>query len=146
MKNKYLIVTLIVLAAAALIISCSLNNAKRIEEAKKSAALVIIELNEARVSYDEEWPQFRNDAVSKIEINEETIAEFKSGIYSTGKKFKINYKKDIARLEQKNIELKKIVAGFKYEGKEKWDEFKRDFDYDMDSMGKAINRLYAKKD
>jgi hypothetical protein len=146
MKSKYLIFTLIVLIAAALIISCSLNNAKRIEEAKKSAALVIIELNEARVSYDEEWPQFQTDAISKIEANEEIIAEFKSGMNSTGKKFKINYKKDIARLEEKNIELKKIVGSFKYEGKEKWDEFKQDFDYDMDSMGKAIKRLYAKKD
>jgi len=144
MKNLFQILTLIVLIDAALITGCNLNNAKRIEETRKSVALVILELNQARVSYEEEWPGFKADAESKIEVNERSIAKFKKGIKSDGIKYSSGYMKNITGLELKNKELMNVVNNFKYDGKEKWDDFKLNFDYEMDSMGKAIKRLYAK--
>jgi cell division protein FtsB len=64
---------------------------------------------------------------------------------TASKKFKAKYEKEVAALEQKNIELKKKISEYKYDGKDKWEEFKRGFNQDLDIVGKAISDLFAKK-
>ena len=95
---------------------------------------------------DKEWRQFKKDAELKIKANEDRIDEFKVKIKTTGKEFKAKYDKEITVLEQKNVELKKNISEYKYEGKDKWEEFKKGFNHDMDVVGKALNDLFVKKD
>jgi hypothetical protein len=64
---------------------------------------------------------------------------------STSDKFKAKYENQVLTLEQKNIELKKKLNEYKYEGKDKWEEFKRDFNADVDVVGNAIKGLFEKK-
>jgi hypothetical protein len=49
-------------------------------------------------------------------------------------------------LERKNIELKNKIREYKYEGKDKWEEFKKGFNRDVDIVGKALKNIFAKKD
>ena len=49
-------------------------------------------------------------------------------------------------LEQKNIELKKKINEYQYEGKDNWEDFKIEFNNDMDSIGNAITVVFTEKD
>lgn len=102
-------------------------------------------MKDAQAQYEKEWQQFKSDAELKISANEKSINEFKVEIKTASKKFKVKYEKEVAALEQKNIELKKKISEYKYEGKDKWEEFKRVFNQDMDIVGKALKDLFAKK-
>ena len=64
----------------------------------------------------------------------------------TSKKFKAKYENQVLTLEQKNIELKKKLNDYKYEGKDNWEQFKQKFNNDIDSVGNAIKGLFEKKD
>jgi hypothetical protein len=101
---------------------------------------------DAQAQFDNEWQQFKSDAEMKISTNEKKIDEFKTAMKTTSKKFKTKYENQVLTLEQKNIELKKKLNEYKYEGKDKWEEFKRDFNADVDVVGSAINDIFSKRD
>ena len=103
-------------------------------------------MKEAQAQYEKDWQQFKSDAELKISANLKSIDEFKAEIKKASKKFKAEYEKEVAVLEQKNIELKKTISEYKYKGKDKWEEFKRGFNNDMDVVGKALKDLFTKKD
>ena len=46
----------------------------------------------------------------------------------------------------KNIELKKKINEYKYVGKDNWEEFKKEFNHDIDIVENAINDIFTKKD
>jgi molybdopterin synthase catalytic subunit len=50
----------------------------------------------------------------------------------------------LAQIEQQNSDLKKNLADFKEESKEKWDSFKVKFSHDMDNLGKALKAFTVK--
>jgi hypothetical protein len=96
--------------------------------------------------FDKEWKEFKANAEVKINANEKRIDEFKVKIKTASKEVKADYDKEITVLEQKNVELKKKINEYKYEGKDKWEEFKQGFNRDMDIVGKALKDLWSKKD
>jgi hypothetical protein len=100
----------------------------------------------AKSGFDKEWHEFKSDAELKISANEKKIDEFKVKIKTAGKEAKVKYDKEVVVLEQKNVELKKKINEYKYEGKDKWEEFKQGFNRDMDIVGKALKDFFAKKD
>ena len=102
-------------------------------------------MKDAQVQYEKEWQQFKSDAELKISANEKSINEFKAKMKTEGTKFKAKYEKEVAVLERKNIELKKKISEYKYEGKDNWEEFKREFNHDLDVVGNAIKDIFAKK-
>jgi hypothetical protein len=99
-----------------------------------------------KTKFDKEWKEFKSNAEIKINANEKRIGEFKVKIKTASKEVKADYDKEITVLEQKNVELKKKINEYKYEGKDKWEEFKQGFNRDMDIVGKALKDLWAKKD
>jgi uncharacterized protein YaiE (UPF0345 family) len=96
--------------------------------------------------FDKEWKEFKSNAELKINANEKRIDEFKVKIKTASIEVKADYDKEITVLEQKNVELKKKINEYKYEGKDKWEEFKQGFNHDMDIVGKALKDFFAKKD
>ena len=65
---------------------------------------------------------------------------------TASKKFRDKYEKEVLTLEQKNAELRKSISEYKYEGKDNWEEFKRDFNNNMNVIGNAIKDLFSKKE
>ncbi|MFA6597265.1 MAG: hypothetical protein WCS69_06050 [Ignavibacteriaceae bacterium] len=146
MKNKYIIFTIIGFLAGAVLTSCNIDREKKVADAKENVQQANQDLKEAQAQYDKEWQQFKSDAEFRIRTNENRIDEFKAEIKTASGKFKAKYEKEVVVLEQKNIELKKKISGYKYEGKDQWEEFKRGFNHDMDVVGETLNDLFTKKD
>lgn len=142
MKNKYFILTVILLIAGSVFIGCDKNR----ENAKDNVEKANQNMIDAQVLFEKEWQQFKSDAELKINANQEKIDDFKVAMKTTSTKFKAKYENEVLTLEQKNIELKKKLNDFKYERKENWEEFKKTFNNDMDIIGNALKDIFAKKD
>lgn len=119
---------------------------KKIEDAKENVKEADQNLINAQDQYEKDWQQFKNEVESKIAANEKSIDEFKAEMKTASSKFRTKYEKEVVVLERKNIELKNKIREYKYEGKDKWEEFKKGFNRDVDIVGKALKNIFAKKD
>jgi len=141
MKNKYFVVAVILLIAGSAFTGC--NNTR--EKAKDNVEKANQDMIDEQAQFEKEWQQFKSDAESKINTNQQKIDDFKVAMKTTSAKFKAKYENEVLTLEQKNIELKKKLNDFKYERKENWEEFKKAFISDMDVVGNALNDIFTKK-
>jgi hypothetical protein len=146
MKNKYTFLTAIAFSALILLTGCNNNREKKVEDAKDNVKQANEELKAAQTEYDNEWQIFKDDAELKISSNEKNIEILKEKIDKSNKKFKTKYEKKVSELEQKNIELKKKISEYKYDGKDKWEDFKKGFSKDISIIDKAVKDILAKKD
>ena len=96
----------------------------------------------ARTEYLAEWQTFKRDSEQKIDANEKRIDTFKEA----GPEDKAKYNKEVEVLEQKNRDLKKKLEDYKDEGQSKWEEFKTNFNHDMDGIGKIMKDLFKDND
>ncbi|MCW8809648.1 MAG: hypothetical protein OQK64_01695 [Ignavibacteriaceae bacterium] len=142
MKNKYFILAVFLLIAGSVFTGCENNREDAKEEVKQANQAMI----EAQAQFEKEWQQFKNDAELKIEANQKKIDDFKVAMKATSNKFKDKYENEVLTLEQNNIELKKKLNVYKYEGKDNWENFKQEFSNDIDSIGNAITGLFKEKD
>ena len=146
MKNKYFILPAILLIAGSLLTGCNNNREKTTEDASESIEQANQNLKDTQAQYEREWKQFKSDVELKISTNEKRIDEFKKKMETMSEKFKAKYENKVLTLEQKNIGLKKKLNNYKYEGKHNWEEFKQEFNNDLDSLGNAINDVFTDKD
>ncbi len=146
MKHKYFILSAILFFAGALLTGCNTNREKKVEDAKENVEQANQELKDARAEYEKEWQQFNTDAELKINANEKKIADFKALIKTASGRSKAKYEKEVIELEQKNIELRKRIREYKYEGKDSWETFKKDFNDGLDYIGNTLNDIFTKKD
>lgn len=87
-----------------------------------------------------DWSAYKKEQEEKIKKNEERIAELKKAKASTNKTIDDIYNKQIDKLQQKNTELRTKIVTYKYD-KSKWKQFKREFNHDMDELGKALKDI-----
>jgi|ERR1043165_1424966 uncharacterized protein len=85
--------------------------------------------------------EFRKEQLEKIRKNDEKIAELKKAKANTDKAVADAYNKRIDALQKKNAELRTQLTDFKYNSESKWEEFKREFNHDMDELGKSLKDL-----
>ena len=145
MKNKYVALVTILLIAGFIFIGCEKSPEQKADEAANTVKQANQDLKDAQAQYEKEWEQFKNDAELKISTNGKKIDAMKTEIKKTGTAFKSKYENTVLTLEQKNIELRKRLNDFKYDGKNKWEEFKTLFDQDIEAVGTAINNVFPKK-
>ncbi len=141
MTIKYFILAGILLIAGSVFTGC--NNRENAKDNVKQANQDMID---AQAQFDKDWQQFRSDAELKINANQQKIDDFKTAMKTTSAKFKAKYENEVLTLEQKNIELKKKLNEYKYEGKTNWEKFKQGFNANMDSVGNSLKDLFTKKD
>jgi DNA repair ATPase RecN len=134
--------------AVAFLSSCQ-SNADKLEEANKDVAEAQEELAEARadarevrimVANEEEWRTFKSDAEVKIDNYEKRIEEIREDMKKPGKNFDETYRNNIDSLEERNKDLRKRM-GYYENNQSDWDKFKREFNHDMDELGKALKDL-----
>ena len=146
MKNRYFILTVTMLIAGLVLTGFYMNRDKYVKNYQDKDKQASQGAKKEKSKFDKEWKEFKSNAKLKINANEKRIDEFKVKIKTASKEVKADYDKEITVLEQKNVELKKKINEYKYEGKDKWEEFKQGFNHDMDAVGKALKNLFAKKD
>ena len=81
---------------------------------------------------------FKQEAGAKISTNEAKFAELKAGIANEKKKFRAERGLELAKLEQKNIDLKTKLETYIEDGQDKWTSFKIEFNRAMDELSLAI--------
>ena len=142
MKNIYLIISVILLIAGSVFTGCENNRENDQEEVRKANQ----EMIDAQAQFEKEWQQFKTETELKIDANQRKIDDFKVAMKTTTAKFKAKYENQVLTLEQKNIELKKSMNEYRYEGKDNWEKFKIDFNREVDTIVVALNEIFTKKD
>lgn len=142
MKNYYFILAVILLMAGIFFTGCDNTRDGARDDVEKANQDMI----DAQNQFEKEWQQFKSDAEVRINENEQKIAEFKAAMKTTTAKFKARYENEVLTLEQSNIELRKRLNEYKYEGKNNWDVFKRDFNREVDMVVDSLNDIFSRKE
>jgi hypothetical protein len=143
MKKSFLSLAVTVFIAGAMLTNCQ-SSGQKTEKARNNVKDAKNEVKEAQIKLDNsiaEYTLFKKESDAKIAANEKRIADLKIKIANGKQESKAIYDKDIAWLEQTNIDLKTKLDIYNVEGKEKWEAFKTEFNHDMDELGKALNNL-----
>ena len=114
------------------------NSGDKVQDARENVAEARQELNQALI---DSVMLFRKISDEKISRNEKTIAEFRVKLAKERKENRVRYEKNLAVLEQKNLDLKKKLSDYKEERNQDWNEFRTEFNHDMDELGKAFDDL-----
>ena len=146
MKNKYFILTVMMLIAGLVQTGFCINGDKYAKDYQDKDKQAHQGVKNERTGLDKDWHDFKVEAGLKIDANVKKIGEFKVKIKESGKELKAKYNKEVVILEQKNADLKIKLNGYKLDGKDKWEDFKKGFNRDMDDVGKGIKNFFAKKD
>lgn len=142
MKMKRTIVTIAVATfiAGTVFMSCNSSETK-VKDARENVIVAKQELNQA---LQDSIQDFRLKSEVRFIEYEKQIVELKAKIAKEKSGNKSTYEKELAKLEQKNQELKNQLANFTDESQEKWDVFKTEFNKDMDNLGNAFKDLVTK--
>lgn len=146
MKTKHFILSGLVLIIGLIFIGCNENREQKVDDAKEEVQQANEDLIAAEAEYNSEWLQFKSNVEAKILANQQLINDFKIAMKSTSATFRTKYENEVLILEQKNIELTKKLNEYKYEGKDKWEEFKTGFNNDVDIVTTALKDLFDKKE
>lgn len=143
-KSIFIIAVTIMFMAGAIFTGCESSDQK-VEDAKINVQNAKQDLkaaqNEAqKTASAEEWKTFKSASETKIKDNEALIAEFKEKMKTSGKKLDAVYAKNIDALEQKNRDMKYKIDAYE-KSQSDWESFKREFNHDMDEIGKALKDL-----
>lgn len=106
-----------------------------LQSAKEAANLA-----EQNLLQNNEWIQFRKDALVQIEDNEKEIAILRIKKEKSGRTFDTLYGKRIDQLESDNKALKQRIDDYETSQSD-WEKFKTEFNRDMSNLGKALNGL-----
>ncbi len=112
------------------------------QEQTKTETTDMEKVETTRVATTEEWQQFKTDAEQRLTANEQKIADLKKQLNKPGKLFDKMYENRIAKLEEQNRTLRMKISAYEKEQTD-WEVFKREFNHDMDELGKAINNVFT---
>lgn len=104
-----------------------------LNEAKQDAA-------EIKLATAEEWATFKRDADVRIRDNDVRFTELNVDLKKPGITIDEVYSKKIANLELRNKEMRTRLTSYE-NNQTNWDSFKREFNRDMDELGKSLKDL-----
>jgi hypothetical protein len=107
----------------------------------KQAANARNELRKAKIDSAEDFNRFKKQAEATIKDNKQKIKALKSKKSDASKEEKENYDKKVKALEEKNKNLKSKIHRSSKTTIEKWSAFKKEFNHDIEELGKAIRDI-----
>jgi chromosome segregation ATPase len=137
--------TLTIFAITTLVLGMNLSScssaADDVTDAKEDVDSANKELDQAKEDLKIDMEVYRQETIEKILENENAIAEKRKLIETDKSALKAAHQKQIIDLEARNKELKDKLENYKGEGKENWEEFKKEFSHDMTEIGDALKDL-----
>lgn len=125
--------------------SCDNNNNKygseRAEDAAEDLRDAKKDLDEAQREYTIKYNDFKREMDNKITENDKAIAALKADVRERNAEAKANWNTAVNDLERKNQSLKDRINDYKVDGNANWEEFKREFNHDMDRLGEALKDM-----
>ena len=119
----------------------ALTNIAAFAQENKQAANARKELREAKIDSAEDFNRFKKQAEAAIKENKQKIKVLKSKKSDASKEEKENYDKKVKALEEKNKNLKSKINSSSKTTTEMWAAFKREFNHDIEELGKAIRDI-----
>ena len=119
----------------------SVEARENLKDAKQDLIDAKQELKEAQLDSISDYQQFKKESEERISKYEKSIAELRVKIAEEKKENKADKEKLLADLNKKNMALKKELDKFNDQGKDKWNSFVREFNHDMDELGKSLKDL-----
>lgn len=114
---------------------------KEASKAREDLIEAQTDLREAKIDSAADFQKFKMEAELKISENDEKIAALKEKSWNEKKDTEQKYEEKVAALQQKNDNLKKKIKESDATKTSKWSLFKREFNHDMDDLGRAIKDL-----
>lgn len=116
----------------------------KVENAKSDLKDARIEANTLaqKVATAEEWRIFKSESEIKIKANDVRIAELKVQLNKPGKLLDPLYVKRIETLEAQNRGMQNRIIIYE-KNQSDWETFKREFNHDMDELGKALKDVFT---
>jgi outer membrane murein-binding lipoprotein Lpp len=153
MKTRKAIITrtLAVAIIAGGIFTGCMSQAQKDEAARAKVENAREDLNEAKVEANrvalktataEEWRIFKNESELKIKENEVRVAELKVQLNKPGTLLDPLYVKRIDTLEEQNSGMRTRIVIYE-NNRSDWETFKREFNHDMDALGKALKDVFT---
>ncbi len=137
MKKTSSYAALALILAGSFAISCE-SNVQKVKSAQENLIDAKLELKEAQIALNEEYPAFKIEAENKIAANEKRIELLNLVIIEPNdKKFEDLRKRKIEDLNQKNINLRIKLNEYENERSD-WENFKREFNHDLDGVIDAL--------
>jgi phosphoenolpyruvate-protein kinase (PTS system EI component) len=138
-KTIYYLAVSIVVTAGLVVTSCN-SPAKKAEKAQENVEEAQQELQQQKAATAEEWNEFKSESEVKIKKNEIRIAEIKAKKMKPGQALDSLHQKRIDALEEKNNNLRTKINDYE-RNQSDWESFKREFNHDMNEIGKAFEDL-----
>jgi hypothetical protein len=143
MKKSIFSMAFAAIIMVGIIYSCD-SPTKKVEKAQENLSNAEMELDQAQKDSIQDFENFKLESEIRISDNERVIAAYRQRMLIEKNKFKVEDQKRIDEIEQRNINMRKKIAEYKAEGKDKWISFKQEFNHDMDDLGSAIKNLGVK--
>jgi hypothetical protein len=140
LKNTLSIFALSTLVLGLNLSSCS-SAADDVKDATEDVDKANEDLEKAKEDLKIDMETYRAETIEKVLENERFIAERRKSIETDKSALKVVHQKEIKVLEARNKELKEKLENYKGEGKENWENFKKEFSHDMNEMGEALKDL-----
>lgn len=125
-----------------MVAACSKTSDQKMADAKADLNEVVEDIEDAvdegQDAARDEWLKFKEGYEAKIDANEKVIAEYKSRMTGANGKMQAKFEKKIDDLEKRNRVLKAKLNDYKSDGKTAWEQFKSEFDHDIDELGVAL--------
>ena len=127
---------------------CEQTPEKKLESAKEDLHSAKQDLKEAvkdaQTAYQDEWYAFQFEMEARVRANEYRLNELKGKSVRAGVQAKAKRNTKLAATEQRNENLKTMLADYRDEGKEKWIEFKEHVVRDLNQIKTSLEELAAK--
>jgi len=146
MKKSILVIAACTFITGAFLTSCSSTPAEKVENAENKVIVANKDLDDANKAYLADVENYRLETAKTIAENEKSAADFKARVAKDKKAVRDDYYKKIAKLEQKNTDMKKSLDDYKAESKEKWETFKAEFSNEMRDLSKSFKDLTVKSE
>jgi hypothetical protein len=117
------------------------NTDKKSDKAREDLTEAKQDLKEAQQDSVADYQNFKKESEARFLKNEKVLADWKEKVLELDVNRRAEYQKNLAALNQKNVDLKKRMVDYKHDGKTKWYSFKTEFNNDMDDFGKELKNF-----
>ena len=135
MKKLFLSLTMIAFIAGT--VTTSFGQEQKQEQKKE----VVVEKQNLQVAQKDsvsEYQKLIKESDVKFLSNEKSIADLRVAIAKIDEKDQVANLKNVTAMEQKNTDLKKVLADYKVEGQTNFATFKTEFNSNLDKLAKEL--------
>ena len=132
----WMLSVLVVLVAA-----CTATKSEDLEKAAKGVEKAKEDLDRANKQYAKEVASYRSSVESDLRENKLQIARLKSEKLDAKAEALGDRNEKIAAIQRSNDELDLRMRQYRGDNRENWKEFKREYTYDMNEVGKSLKDL-----